>query len=86
MLIAQAKSNMNQKPNNNEVIEHIVKLRVQAAATLELYEKIHARIEFYRKYISLAKNHKVRLTGSLIVIEGGRSAEDECSDAKAVGP
>jgi hypothetical protein len=75
---------MSQDPNNNDVVEHIVKLRVQAAATLELYEKIHGRIEFYRKYISLAKNYKVRLAGSLIVIQGGRSTtEDERSDAKA---
>jgi hypothetical protein len=86
MLLASARSDMSQSTNNNEVVEHIVKLRVQAAATLELYEKIHGRIEFYRKYISLAKNHKVRLAGSLIVIQGGRSTEDARSDAKAAAP
>lgn len=86
MLLAQGRANMSQNSNNNEVIEHILKLRVQAAATLELYEKIHGRIEFYRKYIALAKNHKVRLAGSLIVIEGGRSTEEPGSDAKAVAP
>jgi len=76
---------MNKGFNDNEIIEHIVKLRVQAAASLELYEKIHGRIEFYRKYLSLCQRFKVRLAGPFMLIQGGRSTEDARSDAKAVG-
>lgn len=76
---------MNKGFKDNEIVEHIIKLRVQAAASLELYEKIHGRIEFYRKYLSLRQRFKVRLAGPFMLIQGGRSTEDARSDAKAVG-
>jgi hypothetical protein len=66
---------------DDEIIEHIIELRVQAIATHNLYEKIHARIEFYRKYISLGQRFKVRLAGPFMVIQGGLSAEDARSQA-----
>ena len=77
--------NMNKGFNNDEIIEQIIKLRLQAVATLELYEKIHARIEFYRKYVSLGHRFKVRLAGPFMLIQGGRFAEDARSKAKALG-
>jgi hypothetical protein len=70
---------------NDEIIEAIIKLRVEAIATHNLYEKIHARIEFYRKYISLSQRFKVRLAGPFMLIQGGRSTEDSRLEAKAVG-
>jgi hypothetical protein len=76
---------MNKGFNDDEIIEHIIKLRVQAAATLELYEKIHGRIEFCRKYLSLGQRFKVRLAGPFMLIQGGRSTEDGRAEAKAVG-
>jgi hypothetical protein len=76
---------MNKGFKDNEIVEHIIKLRVQAAASLELYEKIHGRIDFYRKYLSLCQRFKVRLAGPFMLIQGGRSTEDARSDAKAVG-
>jgi hypothetical protein len=77
--------NMNKGFNNDEIIEHIIKLRLQAVATLELYEKIHARIKFCRKYVSLGQRFKVRIAGPFMLIQGGRSTEDARSDAQAVG-
>jgi hypothetical protein len=73
---------MNEGFNGDEIVEQIIKLRVQAVAAHELYEEIHARIEFYRKYVSLGQRFKVRL---FILIEGGRSKEDAPSDVKAIG-
>ena len=70
---------------DNEIIEQIIKLRVQAVATHELYEKIHARINFYRKYLSLGQRFKVNLAGPFMLIQGGRSTEEPGSGAKAVG-
>jgi hypothetical protein len=77
--------NMNKGFNDDEIIEHIIKLRVQAAATIELHEKIHGRIEFCRKYLSLGQRFKVRLAGPFMLIEGRRRAEDRRAKAKAVG-
>jgi hypothetical protein len=78
---------MSRNRKDDDIVEHIVRLRVQAAAAYELYEKIHVRIEFYRKYISLGKTHKVRLAGPLVVIQGGRSTEKAGSgpDSQAIG-
>ena len=76
---------MNKDFKNDEVIEHIIKLRLQAVATLELYEKIHARIEFCRKYVSLGQRFKVKLAGPFMLIQGGLSTEDARSKAQSVG-
>ena len=77
---------MNKAFNDDEAVEHIIKLRVQAAAAHELYQKIHIRIEFYRKYISLGQRFKVRLAGPFMLIQGGRPAEEARSETVAVGP
>jgi len=77
--------NVNEGFNDNEIVEQIIKLRVQAVAAHELYEEINARIEFYRKYVSLGQRFKVRFAGPFILIEGGRSKEDARSDVKAIG-
>jgi hypothetical protein len=76
---------MNKSFNDEEIIEEIIKLRVEAIATHNLYDKIHTRIEFYRKYISLSQLFKVRLAGPFMLIQGGRFAEDARSKAKALG-
>jgi hypothetical protein len=76
---------MNKTLNRDEIVEQIIKLRLQAIATHNLYEKIHARIEFYRKYISLGKRFNVRLAGPFMLIQGGRSTEDARLKMKAVG-
>lgn len=62
--------------NRDEIVEQIIKLRVEAIATHNLYDKIHARIDFYRKYIALGQRFKVRLAGPFMLIQGGRSTED----------
>ena len=74
----------NKSLNRDEIVEQIIKLRVEAIATHNLYEKIHTRIEFYRKYISLGQRFKVRLAGPFMLIQGGRSTEDTRSKTKAV--
>jgi hypothetical protein len=77
--------NMNKGFNDDEIVEQIIKLRVQAVAAHEVVEEINARIEFYRKYVSLGQRFKVRFAGPFILIEGGRSKEDARSDVKAIG-
>ena len=76
---------MNEGFNDDEIVEQIINLRVQAVAAHELYEEIHARIEFYQKYVSLGQRFKVGFAGPFILIQGGRSTEDARSDAKAIG-
>jgi hypothetical protein len=70
---------MTRNLKDDDIVEHIINLRVQAVAAYELYQEINARIDFYRKYISLGETHNVRLAGSWVVIRGGRSIEKECS-------
>jgi hypothetical protein len=74
---------MSRKLKDDGIVEHIIKLRAQAAAAYELYEKMLARIEFYRKYISLGQTHNVKLGGPLMVIQGGRPTE--VSNSQAIG-
>jgi hypothetical protein len=76
---------MNKGFNDDEIVEQIIKLRVQAVAAHERFEEIHARIEFYRKYLSLGQRFKVKFAGPFILIQGGRSTEDARSDTKAIG-
>ena len=76
---------MNKSFNDEKIIEEIIKLRVEAIATHNLYDKIHTRIDFYRKYISLGQRFKVRLAGPFMLIQGGRSTEDVRLKAKTGG-
>jgi hypothetical protein len=78
--------NVSKKFENDEIIEQILKLRVKAAAALEVYETTHARIDFYRKYLSLSKTYKVRLAGRFFVVQGGRSTEAARSDSRPQKP
>jgi hypothetical protein len=78
--------NVSERSENDEISEQILKLRVKAVRALEVYETIHARIDFYRKYLSLSKTYKVRLAEGLIVIRGGRSIDARRSDSRPQKP
>jgi hypothetical protein len=67
---------MNKSSSYDEIIEQIIKLRAQAVAAYDRCEKLHARIEFYRKYVAFRQRFKVRLAGPFILIQGARSTED----------
>jgi hypothetical protein len=64
---------MSQRVKHGNLINRILQLHDEALAVLDIYEQIMSRVDFYQKYVSLSRNHNVRLAGRFIVIDGGRS-------------
>ena len=60
------------KPGKTAIDKHLVKLRREGIEALHRFSGTTARLDFYKKYLTLSRYYDVRLAGPFLVIKGGK--------------